>query len=178
MGFLDIFRKKKKQNANEEFIIVSPVAGEIVPTASVPDEAFSTNAMGKGFAVIPSDDTFCAPISGVITLIAETGHAFSIKSKEGYEVLVHIGVDTVNININKNAGEPLKCFTILAKQGHEVVAGTPIVKADLKEIKEKYNLNTITPVILLANDLSNNKTVSEPLVSGVQPLKTVVINIK
>lgn len=179
MGLFSFLKRKKAKNIGDgEFVVVSPVDGEIQSTAVVPDEAFSTNALGKGFAVVPENDTFCAPISGVITLIAETAHAFSIKSKEGYEVLVHIGIDTVNLNINRKPGEPLKAFTILVEQGTEVTVGTPIIKANINEIKNTHNLQIFTPVVVLFNDATNKKTISEPLVTGHQPAKTPILTIK
>jgi glucose-specific phosphotransferase system IIA component len=107
--------------------------------------------MGKGFAVIPTGTSFCAPIKGKINLIAETGHAFSIINKNGLEVLVHVGLDTVTLNAKKDAAQQLKGFKILAKVGDKVKPGQPIVEADLATIKQA-GLDTTTPVIAIFNN--------------------------
>lgn len=135
----------------KEIKIYSPVDGEIVPTSDVKDETFSQNMMGRGFAIIPTSNIFVSPIKGEIKLIAETGHAFSIKNKKGLEILVHIGLDTVTINSKKEANAPLQGFKILATVGQKVKPGTPIIEADLNLIKEK-KLDTITPVVAITNE--------------------------
>jgi glucose-specific phosphotransferase system IIA component len=149
MGFFG-----KLFNKNKSLQILAPTNGEVVPTSQVKDETFSKDMIGKGFAIIPIDGHFMAPMDGEITLLAETGHAFSIKNKQGIEILVHIGLDTVNINSQRKSNESMKGFNQLVKVGSYVKAGTPIVNADLDFIK-KEGFDIITPVIVL-NDKSSD----------------------
>jgi glucose-specific phosphotransferase system IIA component len=135
----------------KEIKVCSPVDGEIVPTSEVKDETFSQNMMGRGFAIIPTSNVFVSPIKGEIKLIAETGHAFSIKNKKGLEILVHIGLDTVTINAKKEPNAELHGFKVLATVGQKVKPGTPIIEADLNLIKQ-MKLDTVTPVIAINNE--------------------------
>ena len=124
--------KPKKQ------IIYSPIDGDVVTLESVPDEVFSEKLAGDGVAIIPRSNTFVAPVSGVLTKIFSTNHAFSIQTSNGLEVLVHIGLDTVELN-----GEG---FKRLAQEGETVSAGKPIISADIEFIESKGK-NIITPIV-------------------------------
>lgn len=127
-------RKKKVQ-------LIQPLPGKVVGLTEVPDEMFAEKMLGDGFAVVPSEDVFevVAPISGTLVKVFKTLHAFALKSDEGLEVLVHIGLETVEL---KGAG-----FTELAHTGDHVTAGTPVVKVDGAQVTAAgYNL--ITPVVL------------------------------
>ncbi|MDR1234641.1 MAG: PTS glucose transporter subunit IIA [Mycoplasmataceae bacterium] len=189
MGFFSkIFGKKNKEGANSVLEICAPVDGEVVSTAKVKDETFSQDMIGHGFAMIPTNGDFVAPIDGELTLVAETGHAFSIKANNGVEILIHIGIDTVNINsadasgksktkAQRKPGDPLEGFKILAKTGDNVKRGTPIITADIDFIKSK-KLDTITPIVIINNEFSANKTLSSILVSGQVTKGTKVIEIK
>ena len=94
---------------------------------------------GDGVAILPIGEIFTAPIDGVITKIFSTNHAYSVKSKQDLEVLVHIGLETVAL---KGKG-----FERLAEEGDEVKAGDPIIKADLNYIKE-HAKDIITPILI------------------------------
>ncbi|HIP52329.1 MAG TPA: PTS glucose transporter subunit IIA [Campylobacterales bacterium] len=119
--------------------LVSPADGDIVDLTKVPDEVFSEKMAGDGIAIIPRSNTFVAPVAGTITKIFSTNHAFSIKTKSGLEVLVHIGLDTVALN-----GEG---FKRLAKEGDIVSVGKPIISADLEFISSKGK-EIITPIVV------------------------------
>lgn len=127
-----IFKAKKQ-------ILVSPVDGDIVELSEVPDEVFSQKMAGDGLAILPRSNTFVAPVSGTLTKIFSTNHAFSIKTKSGLEVLVHIGLDTVALN-----GEG---FKRLAKEGDTVSVGKPIISADLEFIASQGK-DIITPIVI------------------------------
>ena len=127
------FFKAKKE------MIVSPADGDIVDLSEVPDEVFSQKMAGDGIALLPRSNTFVAPVAGTITKIFSTNHAFSIKTKNGLEVMVHIGLDTVALN-----GEG---FKRLAKEGDTVSLGKPIISADLEFIVSKGK-EIITPIVL------------------------------
>ena len=127
-----IFKAKKQ-------IVVSPADGDVVDLAEVPDEVFSQKMAGEGIAIMPRSNTFIAPISGTITKIFSTNHAFSIKTKSGLEVMVHIGLDTVALN-----GEG---FKRLAEEGDKVNVGKPIISADLEFISSQGK-EIITPIVI------------------------------
>ena len=126
------FKKNKKQ------VVVSPADGDIVELISVPDQVFSEKMAGDGIAIIPRSNTFVAPVSGVVSKIFSTNHAYSIKAKSGLEILVHIGLDTVSL---KGEG-----FKRLVEEGESVSVGQPIISADLEFIKSKEK-DTITPIV-------------------------------
>ncbi len=120
----------------EEFKIVAPVDGELIPLAEVADGVFSEKVMGDGFAVIPDNGEVCAPLSGTAETVFPTGHAVGIKTKDGIECIVHIGLDTVELN-----GEG---FQPLIKQGDKVKAGEPMVRFEKEALEQKgYKLTTM-----------------------------------
>jgi len=125
--------KAKKQ------VVVSPADGDIVKLKDVPDQVFSEKMAGDGIAILPRSNTFVAPISGVVSKIFSTNHAFSIRAKNGLEVLVHIGLDTVAL---KGEG-----FKRLVEEGAKVKVGKPIIYADLEFIKSSGK-DTITPIVI------------------------------
>ena len=127
----------------EDNKIVSPADGTLKPLDQVHDEVFSTGAMGKGVCLEPTSDTFKAPASGTLTTLFPTLHAFGITTNTGDEILVHIGLDTVNLNG--------KYFKALVKEGQKVKVGDSIVEVDLHAIQEAgYHIET--PIIVTATD--------------------------
>ena len=109
--------------------LLAPCDGEIIPLEGVMDEVFSSGIMGEGFAVLPSAKAFYSPISGRVENAYKTGHAYSITSKDGLEVLVHIGIDTVELD-----GE---LFESRVAIGDEIKAGEEIAIADVDKILER-----------------------------------------
>lgn len=119
--------------------IKAPVAGRLVSLDEVPDPVFAQRMMGEGFAVDPTGNVVCAPVDGEIMMIAPTSHAFAIRTPMGVEILVHIGLDTVNL---KGTG-----FTVVAKEGQYVQAGDPVVEVDWEQIKGSVPA-IVTPVVV------------------------------
>lgn len=120
----------------------APFAGSVVDVSEVPDPVFSQKMLGEGCAIQPAETdelTVRAPIAGELVKVFKTGHAFALRSAQGIEVLVHIGLETVEL---KGEG-----FTILAETGQTVEAGDPIVKVDMSAVKAA-GYNMITPVVL------------------------------
>ncbi|MCC8167832.1 MAG: PTS glucose transporter subunit IIA [Clostridiales bacterium] len=109
--------------------IAAPVSGTCVELSKVNDKAFSSKALGDGFAVVPEEDVVVSPATGEISMIFDTNHAFGVKVKGGVEILVHIGIDTVSLN-----GEG---FTALVKQGAQVKMGDPIIRIAREELQKK-----------------------------------------
>ena len=98
-GELLCFRELKNYSVEKKrkAKILAPVAGQAVPLSEVPDPAFAQEILGKGVAILPSENEFKAPASGEVTVLFETGHAVSIRTESGADVIVHIGLDTVNL---------------------------------------------------------------------------------
>jgi glucose PTS system EIICBA or EIICB component len=116
----------------------SPAKGEIKPITEVPDQVFSGKMMGDGFAILPSEGTIASPVDGKIVNVFPTKHAIGIMSDEGREILIHVGIDTVNL---KGEG-----FETLVSEGEHVKAGQPLLKVDLDFLKEKVP-SIITPIV-------------------------------
>lgn len=123
---------------SETVTVLSPVSGQIKPITAVPDDVFAQRMMGDGFAVEPTDGRIVAPVAGELVNLFPTLHAFGLRTEEGLEVLVHIGLDTVKLN-----GEG---FTAHAKQGDQVEAGQTVVQVDLDRVRPKVP-SMITPVV-------------------------------
>lgn len=113
--------------AEETTEIVSPVTGEVVALENVNDAVFASKVLGEGVGVIPADGRVVAPISGTMMTVAKTGHAFGIKSDDGVEVLVHIGIDTVRMD-----GEG---FEIAVEKKQRVNAGDLLATVDLDAVR-------------------------------------------
>lgn len=127
------FFKKKE----DSFKVVACVDGRCIKIEDVNDEVFSKKMMGDGFAIIPHSDMIVSPVTGTVITVFPTGHALGIKTKENIEIILHIGIDTVNLN-----GEG---FQILIKSNSKVKAGQPLVKIDKELLESKgYDLTTMT----------------------------------
>lgn len=121
----------------------SPVKGKAVSISEVNDPTFAEEILGKGVAVIPEDGKIYAPAAGELAMVFDTLHAFSMTTKEGAELLVHVGLETVGL---KGKG-----FTAHKKAGDKVEKGDLILTADFDVIKEA-GLDTIIPVVVCNTD--------------------------
>lgn len=124
---------------NKVETISSPATGEMIALEDVNDPIFSSKAMGEGVAFKLTDGHIYSPVDGEVIMAAKTGHAVGLKSNNGAEILIHIGMDTVNMN-----GEG---FNVLVKEGQKVSVGDLLVEADLEAI-EKAGYDNVTPVII------------------------------
>lgn len=122
-----------------EIALFAPANGQVIALSKTSDPIFSKGTMGDGFGLTPTDNTVLAPVSGTISMIAETKHAIGITTKDGLEVLVHMGVDTVGLK-----GEP---FDVVIKNGQEVKAGDQIATMNIEMIKAKDLDTTIMTLI-------------------------------
>ncbi len=138
--------------------ILSPLTGTAVALEEVPDPVFSQKIIGDGVAIIPRDGKLVSPIDGEVVSVAETLHAYGLRSKDGIEVMVHFGLETVALK-----GE---FFTCHVKQGDKVKAGDLLAEADIQMLEEKQ-VNLITPV-LICGGMENRtmNTVSGPVSAG------------
>nr|WP_319489281.1 PTS glucose transporter subunit IIA [uncultured Caproiciproducens sp.] len=123
--------------------IMAPLNGKVVPITETPDDVFAGKVLGDGVAIIPCSSEVVSPVSGVIVNIAHSLHAICVLSDDGAEVLIHLGVDTVNLE-----GEGFACHV---RAGQHVKAGETLMKMDLDFIKSK-GLNTISPCIITNPD--------------------------
>lgn len=123
--------------------IVSPLTGVIKPLADVDDPVFASEAMGKGIAIEPTIGKAVSPVNGTITTVFPTGHAIGITSDEGAEVLIHIGINTVQLEG--------KYYSPVVKQGDRVSQGDLLVNFDIDKIKEA-GYPVTTPIIITNTD--------------------------
>ena len=123
--------------------VASPLDGTVVALDQVPDPVFAGGVMGPGVAIEPTGDTVYAPGAGTVVAAQPTGHAFGLQLDNGAEVLIHVGIDTVNL---KGEG-----FDVKVKNGDRVETGTPLVTFD-RSVIEKAGYPLITPVIVLNGD--------------------------
>lgn len=137
--------------------IVSPLSGTAVQITEVPDPIFSGKMMGDGAAVIPDNGTIVAPVDGELTMIAPTLHAYGFKAEDGTEVLVHVGLETVELDG--------AAFKVLKEAGSKVRKGEPVAEVDLELLKSK-NLNPITAIVLTSTPKDAVITVREGKVKG------------
>ncbi len=132
--------EEKTANTESKMVVVNaPVDGELIPLSEVNDPTFSNEILGKGAAIIPNNGKYVSPIKGTVKIIFDTKHAIGLESEDGAEVLIHVGLETVNLNG--------KYFETLVKEGDKVEIGTPILNVDLDRVK-KSGYDTVTPVII------------------------------
>lgn len=131
----NLFKKKDSPSA----WVHNPIRGRILALDTVPDPVFAGKMVGDGFAVEPLDGMVYAPVSGEVVQLFATKHAFGIRTKEGLEVLVHVGIDTVQL---KGEG-----FTAHVATGDQVAQGQLMLTVDLEHLKAAGK-STVTPVIV------------------------------
>ena len=130
---------KAEVSYNKEEELVAPINGQVVPLSDVKDEVFSSGSMGKGIAIEPQEGKVCSPLDGEVVMVFPTGHAIGLKSTNGAEVMIHIGMDTVELEG--------KGFTTLVKKGQAVKKGDPLIKFDMEAIK-KAGFKLTTPIVV------------------------------
>lgn len=126
-----------------KIVIASPVKGEVVALESVKDEAFSSHVLGQGAAVIPAEGRICAPVDAVVESVADAGHAIGLHTADGADLLIHIGMDTVELGG--------KGFDVKVKTGDAVKKGQELIAFDLDAIK-KAGYETVTPIVVTNPD--------------------------
>ncbi len=145
----------KKQKVNSEttpFTLWAHIKGEIIPLEKVPDEAFSTGVLGQGIAIEPTEGKLYAPCDARVETLFDTNHAINLITPEGGEILLHIGIDTVNLGG--------KHFKALVKQGQMVKKGELLITFDMAEIKAKGYKVTTPMVVCNADNYKNVESVA------------------
>lgn len=136
---LDFVEESNAQLLDNEISITSPVEGKVIPLTEVKDPTFSQEILGKGAAIIPEKGVVYAPFDGKVDAVFETGHALGLVSEDGVELLVHVGIDTVNLKG--------KYFTPKKKSGDAMKKGDILLEFDIDKIKaDGYDVTT--PIII------------------------------
>ena len=134
---------KKIFNKDNNLELKSPMTGKIIPIEEIPDQVFSGKMVGDGLGIDPSEGILVSPIDGEVAVLFPTNHAIALKSKSGIELLLHIGIDTVNMK-----GEGFESFV---KIGDKVSIGQKLIEFDLDLVKEKAK-SPISPILVTNMD--------------------------
>ncbi|WP_367369333.1 sucrose-specific PTS transporter subunit IIBC [Pediococcus ethanolidurans] len=143
-------------------VVFAPVAGKSESLHNVKDQVFSAEIMGKGAAIIPTEDEIVSPVTGTVTVAYPTMHAYGIKSDEGAEILIHLGIDTVNLK-----GE---YFTSKVKQGDKIKKGEMLGTFDIKALKEKGYDSTVMIVVTNTNKYAEVARIDTDKVAKLDPV--------
>lgn len=157
---------KEKLGLGEALIEVpAPSSGKAVPLSEVNDPTFSQEILGKGAAVQPSEGRIVSPVDGTVELMFDTGHAVSLHSASGADILIHVGLDTVQL-----AG---KHFTVHKKNGDPVKKGDLLIEFDIPAI-QAAGYDTVTPVIICNTEAFSSVTAATGSdVTALSPLLTL-----
>jgi glucose-specific phosphotransferase system IIA component len=142
------------EDENNNIVLKSPLTGKVLHISKTPDDVFAEKMLGDGVAIEPTEGVVYSPVDGEITQIfLPSKHALGITSKDGLEILIHIGLETVKMN-----GEG---FEALIKQGDKVKEGQELIRFDIRKIKEKAK-STITPVLITnMHDIKGIKVIKD-----------------
>jgi len=151
----------------KKIVIPSPLDGEVVPVAGLSDPVFSEGILGKGVAVIPSGNSIKAPADALVTMMFDTGHAVSLETESGVELLIHVGIDTVKLKGTH--------FTIHKVTDDKVKEGDILMEFDAPAISAE-GYETVTPVVICNPDKfkSINFAANGPIKTG-EPLITIKV---
>lgn len=161
MGLFDVFKKKEAAVPENievkaaENTVFAPTDGKVIALTDVADPVFSSGALGEGLGILAESDgvhTIYAPVSGKISATTSTLHAIGLTSKDGVEVLIHVGIDTVEMQ-----GDG---FTSFVKEAQEVVAGQALMTFDIDKIKAKGYDPTVIMAITNSSDFKEVKPVA------------------
>ena len=132
-------RKGKDENKKNTIAVLAPLTGELIPIRQVNDPTFAEEMLGRGLAIRPSGNRVVSPVAGVVCQVFETGHAVTLTSEEGVEVLIHVGLDTIRLK-----GEH---YRIHVREGTAVQPGDLLIEFDPEGIRAA-GFDTVTPVVI------------------------------
>lgn len=162
----DYMQQQQRTNNTPNDIIYAPCKGRVIPLKAVDDGVFSEEFIGKGAAIEPEDGIFYAPLDGKIAMVFDTRHAIVLHSPKGTEVIIHVGLDTVQLN-----GKPFKVFV---HDGDTVKKGDKLIEADLPAIREAGH-RTITPIVVTPAAKADAVI---PLTEGPVKVGTAIIRVE
>ena len=125
-------------------VVLQPVKGNVIPYDQIPDDTFASGVLGEGVGIQPSDEVVVAPFDGEISSVAESKHAVGVSAND-MELLIHVGVDTVNMN-----GDG---FTCLVSEGDKVVAGQPLIRFSREKIRAAGYSDTVAVLLTNSDDI-------------------------
>lgn len=149
MGLFDFLKGKGNETKDSKTVISNLVNGKVIPIDEVDDPVFSQKMMGDGFGVVPSDGDVYSPGTGKVVSVFPTQHAVGLELENGVEVLVHIGIDTVELE-----GGP---FDTLVKEGDSVTPSTKLSTVDLAGLKAAGKENTVIVVFTNMDQVADYK---------------------
>ena len=161
MGFFDkLFGGKTEQEETAKFFgqrktVLTPIRGKVLAQADIPDETFAQGILGPGCGIEPTGKTVYAPFDGTVEQVASTLHAVGLTSVDGIEILIHVGMDTVEA---------------LVKVGDKVKAGTPLLKVDLDAIRAAGHPTATAIIVTNGDDMGELKMLAEGDVLAGTPL--------
>lgn len=157
----------KDNNVDKNIEVYAPMSGEFVKIEDIPDPVFAQKMMGEGFGIKPNEGVVVSPIDGKVDNVFPTKHALGLKADNDLELLIHIGLDTVQLN-----GEG---FKVLVESGDTVKVGDPLVEFDLDYIEQNAK-STVSPIIITNSDQTDEISIhpTEQLVKN----ETKVIDVK
>lgn len=154
----NIFKKKQEPKTEiKEVTYHAFGAGKLVPLEDVPDQVFAQRMMGDGYAIELTENTIVSPVDGEVILVFPTGHAFGLKTEDGVELLLHLGIDTVELNGEGFVGQ--------VKQGDKVKAGDVLTIMDLEKIRAAGK-PVVSPFIFTSGQKIELKKANQDVVSG------------
>lgn len=163
-GVSEATKASEVLEAGSESLVVSPLAGTAIPLNEVDDVVFSSESMGKGIAIIPSQGVLVSPVNGTVAVTMKSEHAIAVRSDDGVEILMHIGVDTVKLKGNH--------FSQKVKEGDRVKRGDVLIEFDMDQIKgEGFQLTT--PIVV--TNMDSFKDVVPQVQGTVEPLQHLFI---
>ena len=168
MGFFDkLFGNKAEEEETAKFFgqsktVLAPIRGKVLAQADIPDETFAQGILGPGCGIEPTGKTVYAPFDGTVNQVASTLHAVGLTSEDGVEILVHVGMDTVEMQG--------KSFEAQVKVDQKVKAGTPLLKIDLDAIRAAGHPTATALIVTNADDLPEMQIVGGGIVAAGAPL--------
>lgn len=166
MGIFDKLRGKTAETLpSEPKTIYVPIKGTVMPLNEISDPVFSQGVLGPGCGIEPEGETVCAPFAGTITQVADTKHAVGLRSADGMELLIHVGMDTVDMN-----GKGFCCYV---KEGAKVTRGQKLMSFTIADIKAARHPATTAVVICNADDIGMPKDLKIGAVDVGEVLMTI-----
>ena len=156
------FGGNKNKQATEPLTVYAPFGGNAIALEEIPDPVFSQGILGQGCGMEPAEETVCAPFNGTVTQVIDTKHAVGVTSKDGLELLIHVGMDTVAMN-----GEG---FTCLVKEGDAVKLGQKLMTFSMEAIKAAGHPVTTAVVVTNADDFADIQVLAQGEIAQGAPL--------
>lgn len=145
--------------------LYAPLTGTVIPLEEVPDETFSAGILGQGLAIRPDEPTVYAPFDGTVIQTVDSKHAVGLRSADGMEVLIHVGIDTVDMN-----GQG---FTLYCKEGDTVKRGQRLLTFDPKAVEAAGHPTVTVVIVTNSDDYQAVKTLKTGPAAAMTPVLTV-----